>query len=51
MGCIFSDSRLEIDSKDVTVADIKILVVVVSGVGKTTLIHEACFGKILNIEV
>jgi GTPase SAR1 family protein len=43
---MFSDSSLEINIKEVAVADIKILVVGDSGVGKTTLIHEACFGRI-----
>jgi GTPase SAR1 family protein len=49
---MLSDTSLEIDTKEVAVAvavavkEIKILVVGDSGVGKTTLIHEACFGKI-----
>jgi GTPase SAR1 family protein len=43
---MLSDISLEIDTKEVAVEEIKILVVGDSGVGKTTLIHEACFGRI-----
>jgi GTPase SAR1 family protein len=46
---MFSDSSLYLNKPAQDVEDIKILVVGDSGVGKTTLIHYACFGKFENL--